>query len=43
MGVKIACPEEIGLQLGWLDRATVLARAAQMGGDYASYLRKMAA
>jgi len=43
MGVKIACPEEIGLQLGWLDRATVLSRAAQMGGDYASYLRKMAA
>jgi glucose-1-phosphate thymidylyltransferase len=43
MGVKIACPEEIGLQLGWLDRATVLDRATAMGGDYASYLRKMAA
>ena len=43
-GVKIACPEEIGLQLGYLDRASVLGRAAQMGGtDYASYLRKMAA
>ena len=43
MGVKIACPEEIGLQLGWLDREAVLGRAAAMGGDYASYLRKMAA
>jgi glucose-1-phosphate thymidylyltransferase len=43
-GIKIACPEEIGLQLGYLDRAAVLGRAAQMGGtDYASYLRKMAA
>jgi glucose-1-phosphate thymidylyltransferase len=43
-GVKIACPEEIGLQLGYLDRAAVLDRAAQMGGtDYAGYLRKMAA
>ena len=43
MGVKIACPEEIGLQLGWIDRAAVMDRAALMGGDYASYLRKMAA
>ena len=43
-GVKIACPEEIALQLGYLDRAAVLDRAAQMGGtDYASYLRRMAA
>ena len=43
MGVKIACPEEIGLQQGWLDRETLLDRAAQIGGDYADYLRKMAA
>ncbi len=43
-GVKIACPEEIGLQLGYLDRAAVLSRAEQMGATgYASYLRKMAA
>jgi len=43
-GVKIACPEEIGLQLGYLDRASVLGRAALMGSTgYASYLRKMAA
>ena len=42
-GTKIACPEEIGLQLGWLDRDMVLGRAAQIGGDYARYLRKMAA
>lgn len=43
-GVKIACPEEIGLQLGYLDRAAVMDRADQMGvTDYASYLRKMAA
>lgn len=43
-GVKIACPEEIGLQLGYLDRAAVLGRADAMGGtDYARYLRRMAA
>ena len=43
-GVKIACPEEIGLQLGYLDRDAVLSRAAQMGGTgYADYLRRMAA
>jgi glucose-1-phosphate thymidylyltransferase len=42
-GVKIACPEEIGLQLGYLDRATILNRATQMGvADYGNYLRKMA-
>ena len=42
--MKIACPEEIGLQLGYLDRAMVLGRAASMGStDYASYLRRMAA
>ncbi len=43
MGVKIACPEEIGLQSGWLERQAVLDRAGEIGGDYARYLRKMAA
>ena len=43
-GIKIACPEEIGVELGWLDRERVLARASRMGGsEYAHYLhRRMA-
>ena len=40
-GIKIACPEEIGVELGWLEPAHVLARAAKMGGsEYAHYLRR---
>ena len=42
-GIKIACPEEIALDQGWLDPAVVLARADSMGKtDYASYLRTCA-
>ncbi|MDH7974517.1 glucose-1-phosphate thymidylyltransferase RfbA [Sphingomonas sp. AR_OL41] len=43
-GIKIACPEEIALDHGYLDRAAVLARAAAMGRtDYAAYLTRCAA
>lgn len=42
-GIKIACPEEIGLEAGWISAAQVLERAAQMGKtDYAAYLRRRA-
>lgn len=40
-GVKIAAPEEIGLEQGWLSRDAVLARARRMGAtDYGRYLTK---
>jgi glucose-1-phosphate thymidylyltransferase len=43
-GIKIACPEEIALDLGYVDRDAVLARAAAMGKTgYADYLRRCAA
>ena len=43
-GIKIACPEEIGLEWGWLNADQVLERAAKMGKtEYAAYLRRRAA
>jgi len=40
-GIKIACPEEIGLDKGWLSSEAVLERAAKLGKtDYAAYLRR---
>ncbi|MFC0244372.1 glucose-1-phosphate thymidylyltransferase RfbA [Falsochrobactrum ovis] len=40
-GIKIACPEEIGLDKGWLDSEAVLERAAKLGKtEYAAYLRR---
>jgi len=40
-GIKIACPEEIALELGWLDGEAVSRRAAQLGKTgYAAYLRR---
>ena len=43
-GIKIACPEEIGLGWGWLNAEQVLERAAKMGKtEYANYLRRRAA
>ncbi|MEF2074012.1 glucose-1-phosphate thymidylyltransferase RfbA [Consotaella aegiceratis] len=40
-GIRIACPEEIGMEMGWLDADHVLQRAAKLGKtDYASYLRR---
>jgi len=43
-GIKIACPEEIALELGWLDGDDVLRRAASLGKTgYADYLKKRVA
>jgi glucose-1-phosphate thymidylyltransferase len=40
-GIKIACPEEIGVEMGWLDPQRVLDRAARLGkNEYAQYLRR---
>ena len=40
-GIKIACPEEIAYDLGYLDAAALLKRADAMGKtDYARYLRR---
>ena len=40
-GIKIACPEEIGVEMGWLEPQRVLERAARMGkNEYAQYLRR---
>jgi glucose-1-phosphate thymidylyltransferase len=43
-GIKIACPEEIGLDKGWLSSDAVLERAAKLGKtEYAAYLRRRVA
>jgi glucose-1-phosphate thymidylyltransferase len=43
-GIKIACPEEIALDHGYLDRAALIARADAMGRtDYAAHLHRCAA
>ncbi|MEW9806909.1 glucose-1-phosphate thymidylyltransferase RfbA [Mesorhizobium sp. ZMM04-5] len=40
-GIKIACPEEIGVDMGWLDPGSVLARADRLGNnEYARYLKR---
>lgn len=40
-GIKIACPEEIGLDKGWLSSEAVLERVAKLGKtEYAAYLRR---
>jgi glucose-1-phosphate thymidylyltransferase len=40
-GIKIACPEEIGLEQGWLSAEQVLAIAKKLGkSDYSAYLRR---
>ena len=40
-GIKIACPEEIGVEMGWLEPQRVLERAERMGkNEYAHYLRR---
>lgn len=42
-GVKIACPEEIAFDAGWLDAEALLRRAAELGKTgYAAYLRRCA-
>lgn len=41
--LKIACLEEIALEQGWIDAASVLRRADQLGKtEYANYLRRRA-
>jgi glucose-1-phosphate thymidylyltransferase len=41
-GVQIACPEEIALDMGWLDAEQVLKRASQLGKTpYAAYLNRL--
>ena len=41
-GLKVACPEEIAFQMGWIDAARVEALAAAIGNNpYARYLRDM--
>ncbi len=43
-GIKIACPEEIGFEMGWLDAEQLEARAAMLGKtEYAAYLRRRVA
>lgn len=40
-GIKIACPEEIGFNSGWLTADQVIERAGQLGkNEYAAYLRR---
>lgn len=42
-GIKIACPEEIGLEMGWLKPEQLVERADRLGKtEYASYLRRRA-
>lgn len=43
-GIKIACPEEVGLEMGWLDAEQVMRRVAVLGkNEYANYLRRRVA
>lgn len=43
-GIKIACPEEIGLVNGWIDSEQVLRRSATLGKTgYAAYLKMLVA
>ncbi|SFP04774.1 glucose-1-phosphate thymidylyltransferase [Mesorhizobium sp. NFR06] len=43
-GIKVACPEEIAFEQGWLDADKVLERAARLGkNEYAAYLRRRVA
>lgn len=42
-GIKIACPEEIGMEMGWLDAERVLVRAEKLGKtEYGLYLKQRA-
>ncbi len=43
-GIKVACPEEIAFEQGWLTADKVLERAARLGkNEYAAYLRRRVA
>lgn len=42
-GIKIACPEEIAMELGWLQPRQVIESADRLGkNEYATYLRRRA-
>ena len=41
-GFKVACPEEIAYNAGWISRADVLKHADGYKGDYGAYLRRLA-
>lgn len=42
-GLRIACPEEIAYDLGWINRDQVVRLAEQIGsGDYGKYIRALA-
>jgi glucose-1-phosphate thymidylyltransferase len=41
-GIKIACPEEVAFEMGWLDGEALLARATSLGkSGYGDYLRRV--
>ena len=41
-GIKIACPEEVAFDMGWLDGDDLLVRAAALGSSsYGDYLRRL--
>ncbi|QKC97791.1 glucose-1-phosphate thymidylyltransferase RfbA [Mesorhizobium sp. NZP2298] len=43
-GIKVACPEEIAFEQGWLTAEQVLQRATRLGkNEYAAYLRRRVA
>jgi glucose-1-phosphate thymidylyltransferase len=43
-GLKIGCPEEIALEMGWIDEAALDAIGASMKGtEYGAYLKRLAA
>ncbi|ESX96201.1 MULTISPECIES: glucose-1-phosphate thymidylyltransferase RfbA [unclassified Mesorhizobium] len=43
-GIKVACPEEIAFEQGWLTADKVLERATRLGkNEYAAYLRRRVA
>jgi glucose-1-phosphate thymidylyltransferase len=43
-GIKVACPEEIAFEQGWLTAEKVLQRATRLGqNEYAAYLRRRVA
>lgn len=40
-GIKVACPEEIAFEQGWVSAESLLRRAADLGkNEYAAYLRR---
>ena len=40
-GQKLACPEEIALQMGWISKTELAKRIANLKGDYYAYLKEV--